>query len=191
MAEHILDLHLHSKYSRACSKYLELPHIAATCEIRGITIAATSDFTHPAWFAHMEKELEETAPGSGMYELSGGRSKTKFLIGTEVASIKKHAGATRRVHHLLFAPNLDAAARFNAALTKRGINIKADGRPIIGMTSKDILSLMLEVDERMVMIPAHAWTPWFGIFGSKGGYNRLEDAFEELTPHIFAVETGL
>ncbi len=189
MIEQILDLHTHSKYSRACSKHLELPLIAKTCEIRGIDILATSDFTHPAWFSHMKEWLVED--NDGVYKLKDGSSKTRFVIGTEIASIKKHKDKTRRVHHLIFAPSLEVAERFNKVLDDRGINITADGRPIIGMTSYDILSLMLEIDERMVMIPAHAWTPWFGIFGSKGGYDRLEEAFDDLTPHIFAIETGL
>ena len=203
MPEHILDLHIHSKYSRACSPDLELPKIAAACAVRGITIAATGDFTHPAWFAHMKEHLVEenkgiyklrTLPpssGTPLTAVANSELRTQFIIGTEISSIKKHAGETRRVHHLIFAPSLEAAEKFNRALSDRGINISADGRPIIGMTSHDILSLMLETDERMVMIPAHAWTPWFGIFGSNGGYDALEECFEDLTPHIFAIETGL
>ena len=189
MIEQILDLHIHSRYSRACSKDLVLPNIAKTCEIRGIQIAVTGDFTHPKWFEHMTEWL--VPENEGMYKLRDGSSPTRFMIGTEVASIKKHGAATRRVHHLLFAPTLEVAAKFNKELEDRGFNIRADGRPILGLTSKQILELMLEADPRMVMIPAHAWTPWFGIFGSRGGYNTMEECFEELTPHIFAIETGL
>ncbi|OGH68647.1 MAG: hypothetical protein A3J66_01945 [Candidatus Magasanikbacteria bacterium RIFCSPHIGHO2_02_FULL_47_14] len=189
----ILDLHTHSKYSRACSKELELPKIAATCAIRGIDIVATGDFTHPKWFAHLKEQLKES--GDGIYQLnsksSTSGSSTKFLIGTEVAVIKKHKDKVRRLHLLLFAPSLEVAEKCIQELQKRNINLNADGRPIIGMTAKDLLQLILEVDERMVMIPAHAWTPWFGVFGSKGGYDSLEDAFEELAPRIFAIETGL
>lgn len=189
MLKQILDLHIHSKYSRACSKHLELPMIAKTCEIRGIDIVVTGDWTHPGWFAHMQEHLQEWQPG--VYTLKDGSSSTKFLLGTEIASIKKHGDKTRRVHHLLFAPTLEVAAQFNTKLKDRGINLTADGRPIIGMISKDILQLMLETDERMVMIPAHAWTPWFGIFGSKGGYDSMEECYEDLTSYIFAIETGL
>lgn len=197
----ILDLHVHSKYSRACSPNLELPQIAAACAVRGIDIVATGDFTHPRWFEHLKEMLQEDQPG--IYKLkSEGKEKletrnwklgmgTRFIVGTEIASIKKHAGQTRRAHHLIFAPSLEVAEKFNHALSDRGINTSADGRPIIGMTSHDILSLMLETDPRMVMIPAHAWTPWFGIFGSNGGYDALAECFEDLTPHIFAIETGL
>ncbi|OIO18396.1 MAG: DNA helicase UvrD [Candidatus Magasanikbacteria bacterium CG_4_10_14_0_8_um_filter_32_14] len=185
----VLDLHIHSKYSRACSKSLELPLIAKTCETKGIDIVATSDFTHPKWFAHMKDSLVED--NAGIYKLKDNSSKTRFIIGTELASIRKHKDKTRRIHLLVFAPSLKVAEKFNNTLEKRGFNLKSDGRPILGLTSKEILELMLETDERMMMIPAHAWTPWFGIFGSKGGYDSLEDAFEELTPYVRAIETGL
>jgi len=117
--------------------------------------------------------------------------ETKFILGTEVACIKKHKGKTRRVHVLLFAPSFETVEKLNAKLSDDGFNVRADGRPILGMTCKQLLEYVLEIDNRMVMIPAHAWTPWFGILGSKGGYDSLEEAFEELTPHIFALETGL
>lgn len=189
MIQKILDLHTHSRYSRACSKDLELPKIAKACEIRGIDILATGDFTHPKWFASIKDELVQE--NEGLYKLKDNSSSTRFLLGTEVASIKKHKGKTRRIHLLIFAPNIEVAEKFNAYLSKRGFNLRSDGRPILGLTAKEILQIMLEIDPRMVLIPAHAWTPWFGIFGSKGGYNTLEEAFEELTPHVRAIETGL
>lgn len=189
MIQKILDLHIHSRYSRACSKDLELLKIAAACEIRGIDIVSTGDFTHPKWFESIKSELVEDT--EGVYRLKNTESKTRFLVGTEVASIKKHKEKTRRVHHLLFAPNIEVAEKFNRYLNTRGFNLRSDGRPILGLTSKEILQCMLEIDPRMVMIPAHAWTPWFGIFGSKGGYNTLEEAYDELTPHVNAIETGL
>ncbi len=189
MIQRILDLHSHSRYSRACSKDLELPKIARACEIRGIDIMVTSDFTHPKWFQHMKDEL--SLDTEGVYKLKNHSSSTRFIIGTEIASIKKHANETRRIHLLVFAPTLEVAERFNNTLDDRGFNIHSDGRPIIGLTSKQILELMLEIDPRMKMIPAHAWTPWFGIFGSKGGYDSLNEAFEDLSPHIRAIETGL
>ena len=132
MVEKILDLHIHSKYSRACSKGLVLPNIAKACEVRGIDIVTTGDFTHPAWFAHMREFLVEDT--EGVYRLKDDTSETRFIIGTEVASIKKHAGETRRVHHLIFAPSLAVAEKFTIELEKRGCNIRADGRPILGIT---------------------------------------------------------
>jgi len=202
MIQQILDLHIHSKYSRACSKSLELPEIAKACAIRGVNIVATGDFTHPKWFEHIKDSLEEigetgifqlktpTTPASG-HPSSGRRGQTRFIIGTELSCIKKHKDKTRRIHVCVFAPNIAVAEKFNNKLGELGFNLRSDGRPILGLTVKDLLKIMLEVDKRMIMIPAHAWTPWFGIFGSKGGYNNLEEAFEELTPNIFAIETGL
>jgi len=189
MIEQVLDLHIHSKYSRACSRDLELPKIALACQTRGIDICATGDFTHPAWFNHIKENLEEWQ--EGIYKLKNSNSVTKFIIGTELACIKKHKDKTRRVHVCVFAPNLFVAEKFNQKLEALGFNLKSDGRPILGLTVKELLEIMLEVDKKMIMIPAHAWTPWFSIFGSKGGYNSLEEAFEELTPHIRAIETGL
>lgn len=200
MIKQILDLHIHSKYSRACSKDLELPKIAEVCSLRGIDIVATGDFTHPKWFQHIKNSLVEI-DNSGVYKLNTSATfnsflnkkgnQIKFIIGTELSCIKKHKGKTRRIHVCVFAPNIEVAEKFNQRLEARGFNLRSDGRPILGLTVKELLKIMLEIDKRMIMIPAHVWTPWFGIFGSKGGYDSLEEAFEELTPNIFAVETGL
>ncbi len=202
MLQQILDLHIHSKYSRACSPRLELSIIAETCAIRGVDIVATGDFTHPKWFEHIKESLVEENEGVYKLKIKDTRNKiqtitnyrlpiTKFIIGTELAVIKKHKEQTRRIHLNVFAPNLQVAEKFNKKLENDGFNLRSDGRPILGMTAKGLLEYILEIDERMIMIPAHAWTPWFGIFGSKGGYDSLEDAFDELAPHIFAIETGL
>src|SRR3989339_309549 len=202
MIQKILDLHIHSKYSRACSRDLELPNIVAGCVRKGIDIVSTGDFTHPKWFEHIKENLVEK--NSGIYELkiqdtrdkqiTNSKSQipnVKFILGTELSCIKKHKGETRRLHLCVFASNIEVAEKFNNKLEEMGFNLKSDGRPILGLTAKQLLEIMLEVDKRMVLIPAHAWTPWFGIFGSKGGYDSLEDCFEELTPHVFAIETGL
>ncbi len=189
MVQKILDLHIHSKYSRSCSKDLTLPTIAKTCEIRGIDIVVTGDFTHPAWFSDIETLLEEETVG--VYRLKDQSSRTRFILGTEVSCIKKHKEKTRRVHNLVFASSIEVVKKFNQVLVERGCNLKSDGRPILGLTSKELLEIMLEIDSRMVLIPAHAWTPWFAIFGSKSGYDTIEEAFDELAPHIFAIETGL
>jgi len=210
----ILDLHIHSKYSRACSRDLDLPNIARVCAILGIDIVATGDFTHPLWFKHIKESLEECQEGvyklkekflcpEGIDELKekpfldpsfqgGGRGKSiKFILGTELSCIKKHKDKTRRIHVCIYAPNIKVVEKFNQKLESLGFNLKSDGRPILGLTVKELLTIMLGVDSRMQMIPAHAWTPWFAIFGSKGGYDSLDEAFEELTPHIHAIETGL
>lgn len=198
----ILDLHIHSKYSRSCSKDLELSKISQACAVRGIDIVATGDFTHPKWFEHMRECLVEENDGiyrlktedlglQKSFEVRSPKSEVKFIIGTELSCIKKHKNKTRRVHNCVFAPDLEVAEKFNKKLETMGFNLRSDGRPILGLTSKQLLEIMLETDERMVLIPAHAWTPWFGIFGSKGGYDSLEEAFDDLTPYIHAIETGL
>jgi len=185
----IADLHIHSKYSRACSKELELPNIAKWCDKKGIGICATGDFTHPAWFSDIKNELEET--GDGIYELKSKKSPTKFVLGTEISCIYKKNDQCRRLHHNVFFPKIENVQKFNDQLEERGCNIKSDGRPIIGIKSKDLLEIALGINEEAMLIPAHAWTPWFAIFGSKSGYDSIEECFEDLSPHIHAIETGL
>lgn len=189
-----LDLHVHSKYSRACSPQLEVPGMARVCAQKGIDIVATGDFTHPAWLAHLQEQLEEENEGVYRLKTSGSKqtgSGTRFIVGTEISCIYRHRDKTRRLHLLIFAPNLEVAQKFNRALEKRGANLTADGRPIMGLSAKEILKICLETDERMLLVPAHAWTPWFAVFGSKSGYDSLAECFEELTPHVRAIETGL
>lgn len=195
MIKQIIDLHIHSKYSRACSRDLELPKIAVACGKKGVDICATGDFTHPAWFSHIKDCLEEVG-GSGLYQLKFPISNdkivgVKFILSTEISCIYKHKDATRRLHLVILAPNLAAAEKFNEKLTELGCNIRSDGRPIVGLSGKEILRILLDIDKRFMLIPAHAWTPWFSVFGSKSGYNSLEECFEELTPHLKAIETGL
>lgn len=185
----IVDLHIHSKYSRACSKHLELPQIAKACERKGIDVVVTGDFTHPAWFASIKSELKEDA--QGVFVLADGSSSTRFILGTELSCIYKDKDKVRRLHLLVFAPSIEAVEKLNRQLEDRGCNLKADGRPILGLKAKELLQICLDIDERFEMIPAHAWTPWFAIFGSKSGYDSLQECFEDLTPHIKAIETGL
>lgn len=189
MPEKIIDLHTHSRYSRACSKNLELPKIAVACEKKGIDIVVTGDFTHPAWMQHIKDNLVEE--NKGIFKLKDNSSVTRFILGTEISCVYKHKDATRRVHLLILAPSIKAVEKFNEVLVAKGVNIRADGRPIMGLSAKTILQILLDIDPGFMLIPAHAWTPWFGILGSKSGYDRLEDCFEELTPHIRAIETGL
>jgi len=186
----IVDLHIHSKYARATSKNLDLHEIAKWSDIKGVDIVSCADFTHPAWFKHLENNLEEIND-SGLYKLKGSKTKTKFLVATEISCIYSHAGRTRRVHLCIVVPNLSAANRINTALADAGAKLAADGRPILGMSSKRVLQICLEADPKTMLIPAHVWTPWFAVFGSKSGYDTLKECFEDLTPHIKALETGL
>lgn len=158
--------------------------------LKGIDVVGTGDFVHPRYLAQLQKELEEAE--SGLYRLKRSpASPVRFLLSVEISLIYKHADKTRKIHHLVFAPDLATAARLSAELGKRG-NIASDGRPILGLHSADLLDLVLSVDERCALVPAHAWTPWFSVFGSKSGYDSLEECFgSEGAKRIFAIETGL
>jgi len=205
----VADLHIHSKYSRACSKELTLPNVAKMCEVKGINLVSTGDFTHPAWFEHIKSELKED--GEGLYKIKN--SPTRFILGTELSCIYKKGGKCRRLHLCVFAPSIETAEKIIQKLesynpippalvggravlppitgAKIGFNLKSDGRPILGIDAKNLLELLLEIDESIMMIPAHAWTPWFSVFGSYSGFDSIEECFDDLSPHIFAIETGL
>jgi uncharacterized protein (TIGR00375 family) len=147
----------------------------------------TADFTHPAWFGDIKKNLHEAEPG--LYKLENG--KTRFIISTEISCIYSQGGKCRRVHICLLIPSIDSAEKIIADFTKRGFNLKSDGRPIIGMSAKNLAKAVLDIEPRALVIPAHVWTPWFAVFGSKSGFDSLQECFEELTPQIYAIETGL
>lgn len=186
----IIDLHIHSKYARATSKYFELAEIAKWSAIKGVDIVACGDFTHPAWFRELKNNLIEV-DNSGLYTLKNDVSKVKFILATEIACIYRQNDQTRRVHLCILMPSLGAVEKFNKILTEHGAKLGSDGRPILGMSAKKVLELMLQVDERALMIPAHIWTPWFAVFGSKSGFDSLTECFEDLSSHIKVVETGL
>jgi len=194
----ILDLHIHSKYSRACSSALTLANIDAACRTKGIDIIATGDFTYPLWFEAIKNELEEVE-NKGLYRLKSSESpsgdsdgtKTRFILSTEVALIYKDGGPhARRIHLVIMAPNIAAAGKLNNYLDKK-FNIRSDGRPILGMSAPDLVKICLDIDPRFIIFPAHIWTPWFSVFGSKSGFDKMEECFREQTKNIFAYETGL
>ena len=185
----IADLHIHSKYSRACSKSLTPENIAKWCEKKGIDIVSTADFTHPGWFRELQENLEPAEPG--LYKLKGSANKTRFLVSTELSCIYKKGGKCRRVHLCLWMPSLESAKKFTDVLVARGCNVSSDGRPILGIDSEEILKIAMEIDPDSMVIPAHAWTPWFAIFGSMSGFDSLEEAFGKNAKYIYAIETGL
>ncbi len=185
----ITDFHLHSKWSRACSKGLTLPNIAKGCERKGIGFVGTSDAFHPAWQKDVDELLEDA--GEGTFRLKDGSSPTTFLLSTEISCIYKHGNNVRRVHHIILFPSREALHRLTNSLNERGCNLKSDGRPIVGLSSQELLKLTLDADPSCLLIPAHAWTPWFSVFGSKSGYDSLEDCFGDLASNIWAIETGL
>ncbi len=184
----IADLHIHSKYSRATSKEMNLESLDKWAKIKGIKVMATGDFTHPAWFAEIKEKLEPAEPG--LYKLKGSNSGTRFLLSVEISSIYSQGGRTRRIHNLIYAPSIEIAEKINIALSWQG-NIKSDGRPILGISSIDLAKLVFSISDEAIIIPAHAWTPWFSIFGSMSGFDTIEECFGEYANKIFAIETGL
>lgn len=188
--EYIADFHIHSKFSRACSKDLLLPNIAKTASLKGIHLMGTGDFTHPEWFRMMREELVQNE--RGLYEVKKLQTfrPVELVPTSEISCIYKQGDKVRRLHLIVVMPTLEAVAKLNKALGKRG-NLQADGRPILGMSGKELLKITLEASEDALFIPAHAWTPWFAVFGSKSGFDSLQECFEEMTPYVPAIETGL
>jgi uncharacterized protein (TIGR00375 family) len=195
------DLHIHSKFSRACSRDCDLEHLALWGRRKGISVVGTGDFTHPGWFEELESTLVPAEPG--LFRLreeveravqgrlpASCRGPVRFMLSVEISTIYKRAERTRKVHHLLYMPDLEAAARCTRALRRIG-NLASDGRPILGLDSRDLLEITLESGDGAYLVPAHAWTPWFAVLGSKSGFDRVEDCYDDLAGHVFALETGL
>jgi uncharacterized protein (TIGR00375 family) len=195
------DLHIHSKFSRATSKHSDLEHAAKTAREKGITVVGTGDFTHPAWLDELKEKLEPAEPG--LFRLkdeyadavptapgSVQNDTVRFMLQVEISTIYKKDGKTRKIHHLVFAPDFQKADNIVEELSQIG-NLEADGRPILGLDSEDLLEITLGAGEGCHLIPAHVWTPWFSLIGSKSGFDSLEHCYGSLSDHIFALETGL
>ncbi len=178
------DLHVHSSYAFSTSRDLNFDTLARWARIKGIDLLASADFTHPVWFRETAGKLRDT--GDGLYEYGG----VRFVLGTEVSCIARQGGRHRRVHLLLFAPSLDTVERINDALASGG-KLDSDGRPTLHMRPRDLVATLMDLDPRCLVIPAHAWTPWFGIYGSKSGFDSLEECFGDTAGRIRAIETGL
>lgn len=198
---YIADLHVHSHYSRATSKDLNLAGLYTWAKIKGIDVVGTGDFTHPAWYQELRAHL--TPLGNGFYKLKNERGMEAFSLGmtpqarevcfcltVEVCCIYHYGGKLRKSHHVICVPDLETAARLNKRLERFG-NLAADGRPILKLSARDLLEIVLETSPHAHLIPAHIWTPWFAILGSRSGYDSVQACFRDLTPHIFALETGL
>lgn len=192
------DLHIHSRYSMAVSKALDILHLSAWAKRKGIQVLGTGDFTHPAWREELRKNLrfdEET----GLFRLARSQPRLDFperaaeplfCLQTEISCVYKKNGKTRKIHNLVFAPDLKTADKLSQKLAPFG-NLNSNGRPVLKLDSRDLLEMALESSPRCVLIPAHIWTPWHSLFGSKSGFDRIEDCYGDLTSHIFALETGL
>ena len=190
------DLHIHSKYSRATSKDCNLEQLALWAHKKGLTLISTGDFTHPAWFKEIQEKLIPV--DNGVFKLKPEIEKqlfpqgtnVRFLLSVEISTIYKKWDKTRKVHHVVFTPDMQVAQNFRSKLGAIG-NIVSDGRPILGLDSRDLLEVALESGDGSYIIPAHIWTPWFSALGSKSGFDSIEDCYGDLSEHIFAVETGL
>lgn len=188
----ISDLHLHSKYSRAVSPQMTLANMAQIANEKGLQLLSTSDWMHPVWLSEISSQLVEA--GEGVYKLEGGSASVqsvRFVLSAEISSIYKEGDKLRRIHNLIFISSLAKAEAFSNALVKKNCNISSDGRPIVGLTSKQLLELLLDVDEKGFLIPAHVWTPHFGLYGSASGFDSIADAYGDLSDYIYGVETGL
>ena len=186
------DFHIHSRFARATSRSLTLPLLDEYARKKGITVLGTGDFTHPMWFAEI-KHLLSPAPELGLFVLKGAVDDitTRFILSVEISSIYQQGGRGRRVHTLVMLPSVESATDFNRRLEAKGAKLASDGRPIVGLSAKQVAQIALEAHPQALVIPAHAWTPWFSIFGSMSGFNSIEECFGELTPRILAIETGL
>ncbi len=198
--QYIADLHIHSPYSRATSKLSTLTGLFAWARVKGINLVGSGDFTHPGWFQHLKENLREAEPGffrlrdeavpPAIAGVEPEAITVRFTLTAEISSIYKKHGKVRKIHNILFAPNFSAVEKINRRLASIG-NIESDGRPILGLDSRDLLEIILEDAPGCFLVPAHIWTPWFSLFGSKSGFDAIEDCFGDLSEHIFALETGL
>ncbi len=182
--EFIADFHVHSKYSRATSRDMDVKHLAEWAKLKGITLMGTGDFTHHLWLEELKHNLEEI--GNGLYKYQD----IYFVLTAEVSSIYSKKGKGYRIHNLIFSPSFKTTDKINEALGRRG-NLASDGRPILGVDAEEIARIVFDIDENCMIVPAHIYTPWFSLFGSMSGFDKIEDCFEKQTPKIFAVESGL
>ncbi len=198
--KYICDFHIHSKYSRATSKAMDLENLNAWAHIKGMSVLGTGDFTHPAWFKELKTKLEPAEPGLfRLRERYQGEGKnfpfsrdadTRFILTVEISGIYSRQGKTRRIHNLIFAPSLEVAEKINTHLGWIG-NLNADGRPILGLDSEELAKIVLGISGDCFIVPAHAWTPWFSVFGSMSGFDTIEECFGAYTKYISTIETGL
>src|SRR4030043_1785406 len=184
----VADFHIHSKYSRATSKDMDLEALNKWAKIKGIKVLGTGDFTHPEWLKNLKEKLEPAEPG--LYKLRKLKSEVRFILTAEISCIYSKNNKVRKVHILVFSPSFEVCDKINTQLGWIG-NLKSDGRPILGLDAKELAKIVLESSQDCLIIPAHIWTPWFSIFGSKSGFDLIEECFEEYSKYIYAVESGL
>ncbi|MFQ5899253.1 MAG: endonuclease Q family protein [Candidatus Methylomirabilia bacterium] len=184
----VADLHIHSRYSRATSRDMEVETLARWAQWKGITLLGTGDFTHPTYFAELQAKL--TPDGNGLLHLKRGPGDVSFMLAVEVSNVYVWGGRQRRIHTLIFAPSFEVAARINRVLARHG-RLASDGRPMFGCSARDLALMVLGISAECALVPAHAWTPWYSVFGAKSGFDWLEECYGEAASEIFAIETGL
>jgi len=182
------DFHIHSRYARATSPAISIENLDKWARIKGIKVLGTGDFTHPAWFKELKERLEPAEPG--LFKLRGQNSDVRFILTSEVSCIYSKNNKVRKVHILIFTPSFELSEKINAQLGWIG-NLKADGRPILGLDAKELANIILNTSQDCLVVPAHVWTPWFSVFGSRSGFDLLEECFDEYSKYIYAIETGL
>jgi uncharacterized protein (TIGR00375 family) len=186
----VADLHIHSRFSRATSQNMNITEISKYAKIKGLTVVGTGDFTHPTWFNELSEELSEVS-GTGLYRsVKHPESPIRYMLTAEVCTIYPVDEKTKKVHHVILTPNLETAAQISDRLKRYG-DVQVDGRPILDMTSPQLVEEVMQVSDQNEVIPAHVWTPWFSLFGAFSGFDRIEDCYEDMTKHIHALETGL
>jgi len=182
------DFHIHSKYSRATSPSMDLESLDKWAVIKGVKVLGTGDFTHPEWLKNLKEKLDPAE--AGLFKLRNLVSQTRFILTAEISCIYSKGGKVRKIHIVVFAPSFEVVDKINAKLNQIG-NLRADGRPILGLDVKELAKIVLDADENCLVVPAHAWTPWFAIFGSRSGFDSIEECFEDYSKYIYAIETGL
>lgn len=186
----IADLHIHSCYSRATSKRMHLEEIARFAKIKGLNIVGTGDFTHPEWLDEMQRVLVED-PVTNLYTVSkDDASSVYFMVTTEVSTVFTFRGEVKKIHHVIMVPNIETAIQINDRLANH-CDLSVDGRPTLTMTAPHLVEEVMEVSSRNMVLPAHAWTPWFSIFGAFSGFENVADCYQDMAKHIYALETGL
>ena len=184
----VADFHLHSKYSRATSPRMEIENIDIWARNKGVKLLGTGDFTHPGWFKNLKEKLSPAE--SGLFKIKKDNTETRFILSSEVNCIYFERGKVRKIHIVILAPSFEIVGKINAKLKKTG-NLAIDGRPILKLSARDLVDIVLSVSERCMIIPAHIYSPWFSLFGSRSGFNSLEECFGDYSKYIYAVETGL
>ncbi|MEM3617217.1 MAG: endonuclease Q family protein [Candidatus Bathyarchaeia archaeon] len=186
----IADLHIHGRYSRATSQKMSIEEIARFAKIKGLNLVGTGDFTHPKWLKELQEALVEEA-GTGLYRAAKNLElPVYFMLTTEVSTIFTFESDVKKIHHVILTPSMETAVQINERLAKYG-NLSIDGRPTLDMSAPQLVEEIMEVSEHNMVFPAHAWTPWFSIFGAFSGFNSVEECYQDMAKHIYALETGL